>query len=880
MSPPSPASGVFHAPAFEGSEKRVSVAFAPAPGAEPAACPAGGLRALPRAELDALMALAGCEIISRRSGLHFDAYILSESSLFVYPDRAVLKTCGTTRLLDCLPRLVASAAALGLAPARVKYSRASFLFPDRQPAPHRSFADERAALEALFAGLGPSSAYVLGDAHAELQWHVYVAGAAAPRGRPVAAVEIAMTGLCPERAAQFARGPGFVSARATTAATGIAALVPGHDVDDYVFEPCGYSMNGLAADGPAHSTVHITPEPECSYASFELSGHCPDRAGASELAARAAAVFRPRRLAVALSADGAPPGGAAPGWGAPFAPPAGYACASASYQELRCGGYVAFFTLDRLPEAAAAAAAAAAALAAAAAKRAALASAAKAPPPRGASGGSSGAGSPRAALKQFPSFRSLAPPSAPGGAADDVAMLGGGGSSDNSSEGTDAQAPASLLAQLGALPAALAVEEVLALHGAAPLADGGPAAVDALAAALVAAHGLEDNFYVLDLGAVQRLWRAWGEALPRVRPHYAVKCNSDPALLATLAALGAGFDCASEAEVEAVLALGVAPERVVFANPCKRPSDVRAAARRGVALSTFDTVAELAKLARWQPGARVLLRIRADDPTARCPLGNKFGAEEREWPALFEAAAAAGVPVEGVSFHVGSGATNPAAFGAAVEAAARAFALGAAYGFDMGLLDIGGGFSGGGAAGAPPPSGADGPGDAVHLAAVAPALNAALDAHFPPSSGVRVIAEPGRFFAEAVATYYCLVFGKRERVDAADVAGPRARVDYWVTDGLYGSMNCLLYDHATLAPRPLLRAPGAPPRGEPAASTVFGPTCDGLDTVVRDYPLPPLEVGDWLAFPAMGAYTLCGASRFNGMNVVDVPTFYAASARP
>jgi len=63
---------------------------------------------------------------------------------------------------------------------------------------------------------------------------------------------------------------------------------------------------------------------------------------------------------------------------------------------------------------------------------------------------------------------------------------------------------------------------------------------------------LQDNFYVVDLGALQRLYRAWGEAMPRVHPYYAVKCNPDVGVLATLAALGAGFDCASEAEIRAV----------------------------------------------------------------------------------------------------------------------------------------------------------------------------------------------------------------------------------------------------------------------------------------------------------------------------------------
>lgn len=72
-----------------------------------------------------------------------------------------------------------------------------------------------------------------------------------------------------------------------------------------------------------------------------------------------------------------------------------------------------------------------------------------------------------------------------------------------------------------------------------------------------------------------------------------------------------------------VSSLGVSPDRIVFANPCKRPRDLRCAADAGVELTTFDTEAELAKLGRFAPGARALLRIRADDPSARCQLGNK-----------------------------------------------------------------------------------------------------------------------------------------------------------------------------------------------------------------------------------------------------------------
>ena len=94
-------------------------------------------------------------------------------------------------------------------------------------------------------------------------------------------------------------------------------------------------------------------------------------------------------------------------------------------------------------------------------------------------------------------------------------------------------------------------------------------------------------------------------------------------ILATLATLGAGFDCASQAEMAQVLALGVAPERVVYAHPQKPPRELRWAAANGIGLTTFDTESEAEKVAKLHPTCGLLLRIRADDPNARCQLGNK-----------------------------------------------------------------------------------------------------------------------------------------------------------------------------------------------------------------------------------------------------------------
>lgn len=278
------------------------------------------------------------------------------------------------------------------------------------------------------------------------------------------------------------------------------------------------------------------------------------------------------------------------------------------------------------------------------------------------------------------------------------------------------------------------------------------AALDAIDMDSCEAHG-ENAFFVCDLAEVFRQHMRWEKELgARVNAHFgesrrvvlealkltgyvpaAVKCNPDPRVLHLLAALGLGFDCASQPEIQAVLNLPIPVDasRIIYANPCKAPSFIRHAAANGVNYMTFDNADELAKIKKYHPAAKMVLRILTDDSGSLCRLGVKFGAPLSEARSLLKKAKALGVSVTGISFHCGSGCTNPALFGDAVRRAKWAFDVGREEGFEFDFLDIGGGF------------------EDETFEAIAQVLRDAIEEHFPldgAGKGVRIIAEPGRYY--------------------------------------------------------------------------------------------------------------------------------------
>ncbi|KAF3701513.1 Ornithine decarboxylase 1 [Channa argus] len=369
-----------------------------------------------------------------------------------------------------------------------------------------------------------------------------------------------------------------------------------------------------------------------------------------------------------------------------------------------------------------------------------------------------------------------------------------------------------------------------------------------------------DAFYVCDLGDVVRKHLRWTRNLPRVTPFYAVKCNDSRPVVATLASLGIGFDCASKMEIQLVQALGVAPSRIIYANPCKQVSQIKYASTHGVQMMTFDSEVELMKVARCHDNAKLVLRIATDDSKAVCRLSVKFGAQLKSCRSLLEQAQKLGLDVIGVSFHVGSGCTDPETYTQAISDARYVFDIGEELGFNMNLLDIGGGF----------PGSDNGQLKFEEITAV---INPALDKYFPADTGVKIIAEPGRFYVASAYTLVVNIIAKKVIMDEEsgsdeeDEGTNEKTLMYYVNDGVYGSFNCIFFDHAHCLPT-LHKKPK--PDEVMYTCSIWGPTCDGLDRIVEQCNLPEMQVGDWLVFENMGAYTMAASSTFNGFQRPDI----------
>jgi ornithine decarboxylase len=331
-------------------------------------------------------------------------------------------------------------------------------------------------------------------------------------------------------------------------------------------------------------------------------------------------------------------------------------------------------------------------------------------------------------------------------------------------------------------------------------------------------------------------------ALPRVRPHFAVKANPDTEILSIFREQGTCFEVASIAEIDAMLKLGASMETVFYSNPIKSPESIKHAAANGIVWYCVDTPEEVEKIAAIKPDAKLYLRIKVSNEGSSWPLADKFGASPKGVDAVIEICKKLDMQLSGVTFHVGSQCTNINNWVEGIRAAKAIFTQLRAQGFSPELLNLGGGYP------------LQFTGQEPSIEDIAAVINAELD--LLPDS-IQVMAEPGRYLVGSAGCLISQVVGTATRDSVRWV---------YLDTGVYGGLMELSQNFpATLVSQRT---------GEAGAWTMAGPTCDSID-VLGKHRLPVnTKAEDIIFMPNLGAYCTTCACDFNGfpapsMRMVD-----------
>ena len=352
-------------------------------------------------------------------------------------------------------------------------------------------------------------------------------------------------------------------------------------------------------------------------------------------------------------------------------------------------------------------------------------------------------------------------------------------------------------------------------------------------------------FMLIRRSVLEKQYGRFRKCLPQVTPYYAIKANPAPGVIKTFIKLGAGFDVASAVEMKQVLELGASPAKIIFANTIKTPEDIAFARRRRVKLITFDNEPELYKLAKYYPGAHVLVRIKVANLGSVVELSLKFGADPEQAFFLLRKAKALGLVPAGISFHVGSQSTNVENYLQALEISAGIFREAKEEGMPLKILDIGGGF---------PIQHFDNE-IGINFERMAGQIRKQTRRMF--DKNVKFIAEPGRFLVGPAGILVTQVIGRAFRNN---------KNYYYLNDGIYADFSGMIFDHARYEFKTLRR-------GQKFLSTLAGPTCDSFDTLSTNEEIPELYVGDVVYVKNIGAYSCASATAgFNGFPPAEIVT--------
>ncbi|MBN1382663.1 MAG: type III PLP-dependent enzyme [Deltaproteobacteria bacterium] len=361
---------------------------------------------------------------------------------------------------------------------------------------------------------------------------------------------------------------------------------------------------------------------------------------------------------------------------------------------------------------------------------------------------------------------------------------------------------------------------------------------------LIEKHGTP--LFILDHKKIRENYRIFKTCLPRVQCYYAVKANAHPEIIKTLFKEGSSFDVASYNEFMQVYRFIKNYEegdkdffvwdKIIFSNTVKDRETLRKI-RRYKPLVTFDNMEELKKIKACCDTAGLVLRLKVPDIGSQVEMRSKFGAEPGDAERLIARAFDEGLKVEGLSFHCGSQCTHFDNYSLALTIVAGVFQTARKKGYDLNIVDIGGGF----------PAPYDG--QVPEFEKLAELINTECERLLP--TDVEIIAEPGRFIVATAASLITEIIGKARR---------DGKIFYYINDGVYHTFSGVVYDH-------WIPNFHAFKHGRTEICAVVGPTCDSFDKITLSAQLPAnLKVGDYLYTENIGAYSIASSTKFNGFD--------------
>ncbi len=358
---------------------------------------------------------------------------------------------------------------------------------------------------------------------------------------------------------------------------------------------------------------------------------------------------------------------------------------------------------------------------------------------------------------------------------------------------------------------------------------------------------LETPCVVINLRTIKKNYIKLQNSFPFAQIYYAVKANPDPKVISLLAELGSNFDIASRYELDKVLGLGVAPERISYGNTIKKTKDIAYFFENGIRMFATDSKEDLKNIAKYAPGARVYVRILVENSvTADWPLSRKFGCHPDMAYDLLVQARDAGLTPYGISFHVGSQQRDIGQWNDAIAKTKYLMtSLEEEEGIKLQMINMGGGF----------------PANYIQptndLKEYASEITRYLRDDFGDEIP-QIILEPGRSLvgdSGVLMTEVVLISRKNNTA-----------LNRWVYVDA-GKFNGLIETLGESIKYPIVTNKDTPD-GKTGEVILAGPTCDSMDIMYEDtkYKLPlDLKTGDRVYFLSTGAYTSSYASvEFNG----------------